>query len=75
MPPLTADAQRGGGVPALKRAIVERGTKTRLNARSRRGLTARPVRAAILGYPNVGKSALINRLVGRRKTSRRTGRA
>ena len=31
-----------------------------MNARRRRGLNPRPVRAAILGYLNVGKSALIN---------------
>ena len=35
-------------------------------ARTKRGLQARAVRAAVIGFPNVGKSALINRLVGRR---------
>lgn len=34
--------------------------------RAARGLRPRPVRVVVIGYPNVGKSALINRLVGRR---------
>ena len=64
--PLLVDARKGLGVPELKRAIMRAGEG--VNARrKRRGIKPRPVRAAILGYPNVGKSALINRLVGRRK--------
>jgi len=64
--PLFVDARQGSGVDALKRAILKAGEG--VNARrKRRGINPRPVRAAILGYPNVGKSALINRLVGRRK--------
>lgn len=34
--------------------------------RSNRGLKPRPVRAVVIGFPNVGKSALINRLLNKR---------
>jgi ribosome biogenesis GTPase A len=34
--------------------------------RKKMGLLPRSIRAAIIGYPNVGKSALINKLLGRR---------
>jgi len=64
--PLFVDAKRGAGVPELKRAILRAGKRVN-ERRRRRGINPRAVRAAILGYPNVGKSALINRLVGQRK--------
>jgi ribosome biogenesis GTPase A len=64
--PYFVDARKGRGVPELKRAIIEAGKKVN-ERRKRRGINPRPVRAAILGYPNVGKSALINRLVSKRK--------
>lgn len=34
--------------------------------RENRGLKPRPVRAVMVGFPNVGKSALINRLLNKR---------
>ena len=34
--------------------------------RKARGLKGRPVRACVIGFPNIGKSALINRLLKRR---------
>ena len=46
----------------LKAVIQETGE--RVNAgRARRGLEPRAVRACVIGFPNVGKSALINRSV------------
>ncbi|SIO73181.1 Ribosome biogenesis GTPase A [Babesia microti strain RI] len=40
-----------------------------MEKRSRYGLDARPIRIILVGMPNVGKSALANRLLGRRKAT------
>ena len=50
----------GGRHLQLKAVIQETGA--RVNAqRAKRGLEPRAVRACVIGFPNVGKSALINR--------------
>jgi ribosome biogenesis GTP-binding protein YlqF len=59
------NAHRGEGVQGLvtqSLSVSEAMNEKRL----KRGLRPRPVRAVVVGFPNVGKSALINRLLGRR---------
>lgn len=63
---LFVDAKRGQGMPALMRAITKAGSYVN-ERRTNRGLRERPLRVAVLGYPNVGKSALINRILGRNR--------
>jgi ribosome biogenesis GTPase A len=68
------DAKAGTGVKQLQQAAIRAGEA--LNARRReRGMKPRPVRALTLGFPNVGKSALINRLVRQKvvESARRAG--
>ncbi|BAZ50218.1 ribosome biogenesis GTP-binding protein YlqF [Nostoc sp. NIES-4103] len=63
--PYFTNAQQGQGVVAISKAAQAAGVE--LNQRRRdRGMLPRPVRAVVIGFPNVGKSALINRLLGRR---------
>ncbi|MCC5635626.1 ribosome biogenesis GTPase YlqF [Nostoc sp. CHAB 5844] len=63
--PYFTNAQQGQGVNAVAKAAQAAGVE--LNKRRRdRGMLPRPVRAVVIGFPNVGKSALINRLLGRR---------
>lgn len=64
-PPRFINAKKGDGVRGVRAAALAAGAS--VNARrAARGLLPRAVRVVVIGYPNVGKSALINRLVGRR---------
>jgi len=72
--PWWCDAKAGTGVRQLQQAAIRAGEA--LNARrAGRGMKPRPVRALMLGFPNVGKSALINRLVRQKvvESARRAG--
>ncbi len=59
------NAQKGVGVEAIAKAAQAAGVEVNQRRRDR-GMLPRPVRAAVIGFPNVGKSALINRLLKRR---------
>lgn len=63
--PIWTNAVSGQGVNKLQREILK-AAETLDAKRARRGLKPRPVRAAVVGFPNIGKSALINRLLKRR---------
>ncbi len=72
--PYFTDAQHGKGIEAVMKSAQAAGEA--MNQRRRdRGMLPRPVRAVVIGFPNVGKSALINRLLKRRvvESARRPG--
>lgn len=72
--PIFTDAQHGKGINGVKRAAQVVGAVVNQRRRDR-GMLDRPVRAVVVGFPNVGKSALINRLLRRRvvDSARRPG--
>tara|TARA_Y100001968_G_scaffold51762_1_gene42735 strand:- start:48008 stop:48871 length:864 start_codon:yes stop_codon:yes gene_type:complete len=72
--PWWCNAKAGTGVKQIQEAAIRVGYA--INERRRtRGMLDRPIRALTLGFPNVGKSALINRLVKKKAvaSSRKAG--
>jgi ribosome biogenesis GTPase A len=63
--PIFTNAQAGKGVKGLLKAAAAAGAHVN-DRRQKRGMLPRPVRAVVIGFPNVGKSALINRLLKKR---------
>ncbi len=72
--PFFSNAQQGTGVVAISKAAQSVGVAIN-QKRKERGMLPRPVRAVVIGFPNVGKSALINRLLNKRvvESARRAG--
>lgn len=72
--PYFTNAQQGKGIREVAQAAQQAGVQVNQRRRDR-GMQPRAVRAVVVGFPNVGKSALINRLLGRRvvESARRPG--
>lgn len=64
---LEVDCQKGKGIKALVSAIQKAGQPA-IDKWLKKGVRNRAVRVMIVGIPNVGKSTLINRLLGKNKT-------
>lgn len=63
--PYFTNAQQGKGISDIAKAAQRAGAG--MNQRRKdRGMRPRAVRAVVIGFPNVGKSALINRLLNRK---------
>lgn len=65
-PVVAVDSQKGGkSVEALRLELMKAGAY--VNRRRRmKGINPRAIRTMMIGFPNVGKSSIINRLVGRK---------
>lgn len=63
-PVFFVDGKIGSGVSDLK-AVALTYSSVVNKKRERLGIQPRAVRAAVIGFPNVGKSALINKLLGK----------
>ncbi len=74
IPSILFDALSGKGVDKLL-SLADEVTLEKRKAYEKRGVVNRPIRAMIIGIPNVGKSTLINTLSGKKgaKTGNRPG--
>ena len=72
--PHWCDAKRGTGIKEICQSTIKSRSSID-NRRLSKGMRIRPIRALALGFPNVGKSALINRIAKKRvvESARKAG--
>ena len=64
------NSRKGGGVKSVQ-SVIQEACKEKIERDRRRGILNRPVRAMVVGIPNVGKSTFINSFAG--KAAAKTG--
>lgn len=67
---LQVNSKTGAGLKAIQ-SVVQEACKEKIERDRKRGIINRPVRAMVVGIPNVGKSTFINSYAG--KASAKTG--
>ena len=67
LPCMSLSLKRSSGKAELLDIAVE-ATRPKLESLIAKGIRPRPMRVCVVGLPNVGKSSLINWLIGRKKT-------
>ena len=58
------NAKKGGGIKSIH-GVIQEACKEKIERDRKRGILNRPVRAMVVGIPNVGKSTFINALAGK----------
>ena len=58
------NAKKGGGIKSIQ-GVIQDACKEKIERDRKRGILNRPVRAMVVGIPNVGKSTFINALAGK----------
>lgn len=61
---LEVNSKSGAGVKAIQ-GLIQEACKEKIERDRKRGIVNRPVRAMVVGIPNVGKSTFINTFTGR----------
>ena len=64
------NSKKGGGIKSIH-GVIQEACKEKIERDRKRGILNRPVRAMVVGIPNVGKSTFINSLAG--KAAAKTG--
>ena len=58
------NSKRGGGIKSIQ-GVIQDACKEKMERDRKRGILNRPVRAMVVGIPNVGKSTFINSFAGK----------
>lgn len=61
---MKVNSRKGGGVKSIQ-GVIQEACKEKIERDRKRGILNRPVRAMVVGIPNVGKSTFINALAGK----------
>ena len=58
------NSKKGGGIKSIQ-TVIQEACKEKIERNRRKGILNRPIRAMVVGIPNVGKSTFINALAGK----------